>query len=366
MIDGLTRAGTETQLLALIGNLDRERVRPYLCLLDGTDELSRLLEPDDCHVLRLGVRSLARPASLVQAAHLARFLRREGIDVLQLYFLDTTYVGSVVGRLVGVPYVVRTRNNVNHWMTPLHSRLGRLLNRLVDVTVANCEAARQAVLAHEAPDPASVIVLENGVDLARFDRATAGVTVREPGGPRRIGLVGNLRPVKGIDVLVRAAARVVEEFPDVVFEVAGEGESRPQFEALIAEAGLSEHFFLPGSIADVPGFLARLDVAVLSSRAEGMSNAILEFMAAARPIVATAVGGNVELLQHEKTGLLVPAEDPAALAEALARLLCDRAFAVSLAREAQLSARSRFSREAMVRRFEAFFLGLVRRSAHAS
>jgi glycosyltransferase involved in cell wall biosynthesis len=362
MIDGLTRAGTETQLLALIHNLDRRRVRPYLCLLDGTDDQSRSLEPKDCPVFRLGLRGLARPRTFIQAARLAEFLRAERIEILQLYFLDTTYFGTVVGRLAGVPYVVRTRNNVNHWMTPLHRHLGRIWNHLVDVTVANCEPARQAVLSDEAPDPASVVVLENGVDLARFEGIAAG----SGRGTRRVGLVGNLRPVKGIDALVRAAAHIVEEFPDAVFEVAGEGESRPELEALIAELGLGDRFRLPGSTADVPAFLAGLEVAVLSSRAEGMSNAILEYMAAGRPVVATAVGGNVHLLEQDRTGLLVPPEYPNALAEAILRLLRDPELAASMACAAQARVREHYSREAMVRRFEDFFLALARRSAHAS
>ena len=94
--------------------------------------------------------------------------RQKQIDVLQLYFPDSTYFGVLAGRLAGVKAIVRTRNNINHWMTPAHRRLGRLLNRFVTVTVCNSQAARDAVLADERPDPASVIVIENGVDLERF------------------------------------------------------------------------------------------------------------------------------------------------------------------------------------------------------
>src|SRR5436309_10204585 len=114
LIDELATAGTETQLLALVRRLDRRRVRPHLCLLRGDGAASRALEPDDCRVLRLGVRSLRSPAALAGAWRLARFLRRERIDVLQVYFPDSTYFGVPVGRLAGVPAVVRTRNNVGH------------------------------------------------------------------------------------------------------------------------------------------------------------------------------------------------------------------------------------------------------------
>src|SRR5262249_47535848 len=246
LIDELTAAGTESQLVALIRHLDRSRVEPFLCLLRGAAESSRRLEPPGCPVLRLGVRSLRDPATLARALRLARFLRREKIDVLQVYFLDSTYLGVAAARLAGVPYVVRTRNNVNHWMTPLHRRLGRLLNHLVTATVANSEASRQAVLADERPAPGSVVVLENGVDLERFAGVLPLDAVPRRDGPRQVGVVANLRPVKGLDVFVRAAAQVAARRPDVAFSIAGEGPLRLELERLAAGLGLAGRFHLPG------------------------------------------------------------------------------------------------------------------------
>ena len=168
MIDSLKPAGTETQLLALIQHLDRSQVQPALCLLDGEDETSRALEPKDCPVLRLGVRGLSRPQTLAKAWQLARFLRHHRIDILQVYFLDSTYLGVVVGRLARVPWIIRTRNNIGYWTTPGHQRLGRLCNWLADGLVANCQACAQAVTDDECLSPKRIIVLENGVDLSRF------------------------------------------------------------------------------------------------------------------------------------------------------------------------------------------------------
>jgi glycosyltransferase involved in cell wall biosynthesis len=352
MIDRLALAGTESQLLALIRRLDRRRVRPLLCLLDGEDAASRSLEPEDCPVLRLGVRSLLRPGAAAAGLQLARFLRRERVDVLQVYFPDSTYLGVPAGRLASVPFIVRTRNNVGHWLTPAHRLLGRLCNRLTTRTVANCEAARQALLRDEGPAPESVVVLENGVDLERF----LAIPPLDPAAPaRRVGAVANLRPVKGLDVLVRAAAAVSAAHADAVFRVAGEGESRADLERQVAEAGLAARFALPGAVQDIPAFLAGTDVAVLSSRAEGMSNALLEYMAAGRAVVATAVGAAGQLIEDGVHGLLVPPDDPAALAEAIAALLRDPSRAARLGTAARRRARECYSREAMVRRFERFY-----------
>src|SRR5207245_10000659 len=139
LIDSLQPAGTETQLLALIRHLNRSRVRPFLCLLDGEDELSRSLEPKDCPVLRLGVKGVSRPQSLAKACRLARFLNRQRIDVLQVYFPDSTYFGVPIAWLARVPRIVCTRNNIGYWTTPFHRRLGRLCHRLSAGLVANCQ-----------------------------------------------------------------------------------------------------------------------------------------------------------------------------------------------------------------------------------
>jgi glycosyltransferase involved in cell wall biosynthesis len=354
LIDELAKAGTETQLLALIRHLDRARVQPYLVLLRGDSPASRALEPEECPVLRLGVGSLRHPRTILRAARFMHFLWRERLDVVQTYFPDSSYFGVPAAWLAGVRHRVRTRNNIGHWLTPTHRLLGRALNLFTTATIANCNAARESLLLDERPQRNSIHVLENGVDLDRF------LALPPPGRPAKlVGAVANLRPVKGLDVLVEAMALLGNRFPGVAARIAGEGEHRTALESRINEWGLSQRFQLPGAVQDVPGFLADLDVAVLASRAEGMSNAVLEYMAAARPIVATAVGATPELIEDGVSGLLVPPGDAEALAAAIARLLADRDFACRLGLAARARAESRYSRAAMVRRFEDFYTRLV-------
>jgi glycosyltransferase involved in cell wall biosynthesis len=349
MIDELQTGGTETQLVALIRHLDRDHVEPYLCLLRGEDEHSRALEPADCPVLRLGVRSFRRLSALAAAWRLVRFLRRERIDVFQVYFPDSTYFGVPAAWLAGVPRILRTRNNLGYWMTPWHRRLGRVCDALSDGLIANSDACRDAVIADEGLAAGRVAVLENGVDLSRFAENPARV------GTGRVGVTANLRPVKGLDVFVRAAAAVSAAHPGATFHVAGEGPLRPELLRLASDLGLGERVTLWGSVADVPGFLAGLDVAVLPSLTEGMSNALLEYMAAGRAIVATGVGGNVRLIEDGVNGLLVPPGDAIRLAAAVGRLLSDPALATRLGAAARRRVEECYSRPAMVRRFEAFY-----------
>jgi L-malate glycosyltransferase len=275
-----------------------------------------------------------------------------------MYMPDSTYFGAPAARWAGVPHIVRTRNNLHHWMRPVDRWLGRLYNRLVHYTVTNCEPARQAVLRDERPALASVRVLENGVDLDRFleIEAPAG---RACGSARRVGIVANLRPVKGLDVFLEAARQVAAVIPEATFHIAGEGEGRAALERQAKELGLTSRVEFCGRVSDIPGFLATLNVAVLSSRCEGMSNAILEYMAAGLPVVATAVGAAPQIIEHGIHGWLVPPGDGAALAKGIIVALLDSEAAAARAMAARRRVWQRYSRQAMVQRFERFFGELV-------
>jgi glycosyltransferase involved in cell wall biosynthesis len=363
LIDRLGIGGTEIQLLALIRHLDRTRVKPHLILLDGQDATSAALRPADCPVLALGVTALCSPRGVRQLGHLARYLKQQRIEVVQTYFLDSTYFGVLAAELAGARAVIRVRNNTNYWMTPGHRLLGRLINPLVSLTVCNCEAGREAVLRDERPDASAVVVVENGVDLDRFDHIPPVDPTQ--GRPRRVGMVANLRPVKGIDILIRAAALVVQEDPGVEFVVVGEGPQRRELERLVGELGLTGRFHLPGIWDDIPAFLATLDIAVLTSRAEGMPNAVLEYMAAGRPVVASAVGAIPHLIDPERSGVVVPPGDPESLATGLKRLLSAPGNMPLFGETGRHLVRERYDRPSVSRRFSEIWERTARGYAHA-
>lgn len=350
MIDELSRAGTETQLLALIRGLDRRRVRPSLVLLNGDSAESRALEPADCPTLRLHLRRLVGTRTVTAGRQLLRFWRDQQVDILQAYFLDSAYLGIPLARFARIGQVIRVRNNLGYWLTAKHKLLNKIVGRLTDVTLTNSEAGKTALLAAEGGQADKIQVIGNGVDLDRFTRLTPPFSNTKQ---IRIGTVANLRPVKNIDGLIRAFQNVAQHEPRLHLEIAGEGPERPELQQLIAQAGLEARVRLLGSVTNVPEFLGRLDLAVLPSHSEGMSNALLEFMAAARPIVATDVGANRQLLADN--GWLVPAGTDADLAEALALAVADPELAVRFGQQARQRAEEQYSRQAMIGRFEEFY-----------
>src|SRR5262245_37622419 len=358
MIDRLSRAGTESQLLALIRELDRTQVQPSLVLLDGEDDLSRALEPADCPVIRLGVRKVFSLRAALAARRLRAFWREHRPDVLQVYFLDAAYFGAPLAKMCGLRKVLRVRNNLGYWLTRRHRVMGRVVRPFVDATLTNTEAGKQSLIERDGLQSERVVVLENGVDTARFKRFLLPDTSKQT---VRVGCVANLRPVKNIDGLMHAAKVALEKFPQLVFEVAGDGEEREELERLHAELGLGDRFVLHGSVSDVPGFLRRMDVAILPSHSEGMSNALLEYMAAGRAVIETDVGANSRLLDAGKCGLSPPPGDRDAIVNALGELLANPMRAAGFGAAARRRVEADFSRDAMRKRFEAFYRDLAKR-----
>ena len=358
MIDRLSRAGTETQLLALLRTLNQEKVQPSLVLLDGEDDLSRALEPTNCPVIRLGLRKLMSLSAAKAARRLQAFWREHRPEILQTYFLDASYFGAPLAKASGIRKVIRVRNNLGYWLNSKHRLLGRLIHPFVDITLTNTAAGKQALIERDALRSSRVEVLENGVDHERFKRFMLPDTSRSR---VRVGCVANLRTVKNIDGLMRAAKTALERFPRLVFEVAGEGEQREELERLHNKLGLGDRFVFRGSVTDVAEFLRKVDIAVLPSHSEGMSNSLLEYMSAGRAVIATSVGANPELIRHGKDGLIVPPGDESSLVEAIGQLLANPVRAAGYGASARKRVEAEYSRAAMCRRFEEFYRGMVGR-----
>lgn len=276
-------------------------------------------------------------------------------DIVQAYFLDASYFAIPIARSLHVPKIVRVRNNLGYWLTRKHRLMNRLVHGWVDVSLTNSEIGRESLIAKDGLAPDRVVAIENGVDLERF----AKFDPPRFAGTIKIGCVANLRAVKNVDGLMQAARWVLDRTMNVVFEVAGDGEQRPDLERLHCELNLGDRFVLRGSVADVPGFLRGCDVAVLPSHSEGMSNALLEYMAAGRAIVATDVGANAKLVRHRREGWIAADSMPQSLANAIEELLIDPQFAKTIALAARNRAEHDYSRETMVRRFEAFYADLA-------
>jgi glycosyltransferase involved in cell wall biosynthesis len=212
--------------------------------------------------------------------------------------------------------------------------------------------------------PSLVETIYNGIDVADWNAAS---TAKLPGASV-VATVGNIRRVKGHDVFIRAAASLVAQFPHVSFHIAGDVLEPDYFEelqTLIRNLNLSGRFHFAGGVANLREYLSTADIFVLPSRSEGFSNAIVEAMGASLPVVATDVGGNAEAVTDGVSGFIVPSEDPAALAAAIARLLSDPSKAQEMGAAGKKLASEKFTTDAMMRQITLAYASLLTRGTAA-
>jgi L-malate glycosyltransferase len=270
--------------------------------------------------------SMMQPNTAVQIARMAALIRAEGIRIVHATDFNTNLLGLAAARLAGAKAIV-SRVDVGHLRAGFgrwHRQAEKLDARLADLVVANAEAVRKVCIRDEGVKPENCLVVRNGIDLERFDAGAARglqAPLPVPEDAPVVAVIGNLWPVKGHRTLVEAVARLPAELQHVRFLCAGEGPEREALTGRISELGLTGRVLLLGHRLDVPAILTRARAACLCSSAEGLSNALMEAMAARLPVIATRVGGNPELVHDGENGFLVPHGDAGVLAAKLTALL---------------------------------------------
>ncbi len=317
LLQDLDLGGTQRHALELARRLDPERFETSIWTLMGEGGFLPKAREYGLRVRRLGTGRAVTPAGLFG---LWRALRAEKPDVLMALTVVPNIWGRVLGRLAGVPAVIANcRGGDDLWRQ--HERV---LRDLAHFHICNAHALRQALTARYALPPERVEVIPTGVDTQHFSPRPG------EGDPGPVILcLARLSPVKDHETLIAAFEKVSPAHPGALLRMVGDGELRDKLAARVDASPAGDRMELLPGVPDPREHFARAGIAVLSSANEGMPNALLEAMAMGLPCVGTDVGGVGELIRHGRTGLVVPAGDPAAMAGALDRLLSDEAFRLS-------------------------------------
>lgn len=346
--------GTEQQMIELARRLDRSRWSVHIACLHTTGAWFARAAEAAASVQEFPIASFKRPSTARQLRQFARWCRARRIAVVHTTEINSNIFGLAGAALAGVPARIANRRELNPGKKGHHIALQRAAYACAHVIVANSRAAARRLLAERVPSR-KVEVVPNGLDLSRV------IQQQSRARRRRVVSVANLRPEKGHDVLIDAAAAVLRAVPDATFEVIGSGPLLPALEHRAVSRGVQHAFTFAGHRDDVAERLAEADVFVLPSRSEAFPNAVLEAMAAGLPVVTSAVGGMLELVDEGRTGLLVPPGDASALADRIVRLMSDDGLAARLGRTARDEVRARYSFDRMVAAFERIYLDQLTR-----
>jgi glycosyltransferase involved in cell wall biosynthesis len=363
-ISSLRIGGAELRALGLAERLPRDRFEVDFLSFLGAGPLDQRGRLAGARVHYLGSKPLSEsglPARAVgrlgKLARYATVARGADYDIMNawLYPLD---VFAVLARpMTGTPIVVSGRFDLlpRDGFGPLSEWVDTIANRRVDAIVANSEAAASLHRGRHGVDPVKLHVIRNGVQMVEPLRAEERRVTRARLGAgdddMLIGAVGMLRDVKRHALLIDAFAELVPTRPGLRLAIVGEGPMREALERQVDRLGLGERVILPGAIADVRPLYDSFDIVASSSQSEGLPNALLEAAAAGRPIVTTAAGGSVEAVIDGVTGSVVPIDDRAALAGAIARLSSDVTLRERFGSAARAHVEATFGMERYVRQW---------------
>jgi glycosyltransferase involved in cell wall biosynthesis len=296
------------------------------------------------------------PASFVR---LVRLLQRERPDVVHTFLIVAGIYGRLAAFAAGVPLVLAAEQNVYERKPKRHALFERLLATRTYRVVACCEVVGRFYQQQVGVSGSKIAVLYNAVRFGRLPKPADAVSARMalglPPDALVLGTLGRLTEQKGQRVLLRAVAELARTIPNVTLFLAGAGSLRESLEAEAASLGIAERVRFLGLRRDRETLYAAMDIFVLPSRWEGLSLALVEAMGAGRAVVATAVGGNPEVVQDGRTGLLVPTDDYHALTDALTHVALDRDLRNALGDAAAADVRARFSIEQHVAQLAALY-----------
>ncbi len=353
IISGLWPGGVEKKITTLLPLLDKSRFEAQVICLKSAGELAPELIQKGIPVIEKPISSRWSPKGLWK---LSRYLKNQQIDIVHTHMYRANVSGTVAARLAGTPVIIGNIHTVDGWDDTGQVFTDRLVGKLRHCTLFVSESVKQNYIERVRLSESCQKVIYNGVDTQYFCPGKDDNTFRFDGN-LKVGCAARLMPIKALHILVEAAADPEFQKAGVHFYVAGDGPLKQDLLECAQNIGASDYFHLLGLTNEMLNFYRALDLFAISSLKEGFSNALIEAMACGLPVVATAVGGNPEAVQHDINGLLVPPSDSGAFIEALRQFVNDPTIGRRMGQESVKIARS-FSLDEMIRRTEELYIDL--------
>lgn len=359
------RAGTEGQVVKLINGLRRNH-DIELIVLRHSPWLDQARNTLPCKVTVFPIGGITKPQFFVGLFQLLRHLRRTKPDVAHTFFPISNIVGVICARLAGVHAVISSRRDYGHWITPSYLTATKFANRFLSGIVTNSDQVKEFTIRVEGVSPEKIKVIYNGVNVEDLRRSTPAIELKRklgiPDHNKVISLVANFRPIKRHDTLLKAIHLLRDKHPDVSLLFVGvDNEAEPALQTihkLVEQLDLKQNVFYAQATGNIADFLSIMDIGVNCSESEGLSNAIIEYMAAGVPCVVSDGGGNKDLISENVNGLTFPVGDHVTLSKKLARLLDDETSRRKFVEASLSMVLTEMSLAAMTLRFEQYYESL--------
>ncbi len=355
--------GAEKNLLQVVSSLDRSKFEPMIyCLKAGFayDEFRK----KGVEAIDLNLNRIYGFNGLIKAVKFIRFLRKNKVKIVVTYFESSDFWGALSARLAAVPIVLSNRRDLGFNLKKSHILAYRFINRYFDRIIAVCNAVKDEIVKREKVNPDKIVTIYNGVDTYVPEETNLQELKRSLGldeNKQTVTMVANFDPIKGHKDLLTAAAKVLDRYNSAQFLLVGTGRNgyEQQIKSFAAQLGINKNVVFAGFRPNIAQILMLSDISVLSSSSEGFSNAVIESMAAGKPVIAANVGGNKEAIDDGKTGFLFPPKDTTAFADLILLCLRDRELAQKVGQTAKLEVERLFTAKVMIEELENLFEALL-------
>ncbi len=359
----LDGGGSQRQLVEVARRLDPTLFSPHVGCFYATGLRREELRQAGVPVVEFPVRSFKSPSTFRVAARFGDYLRRHHIALVHSFDVPMNLFAVPAARWHRAPLVLSSQRASRSLTPGFYHRWLRLTDRMVDAIVVNSEAVRKELEEQDRVPPARIRLCYNSLDTEHFHARRQPRTAALGDASLVIGSTAMFRPEKGLATLVEAFAAVSSLLPGMKLLLVGDGPLRQDLEALAGRLGILSQCHFPGAHSDVSEWLRQMDIFVLPSLSEALSNSLLEAMACGCAVVASRTGGNPELVRTTpsgQTGLLFDPGQPASLAAQLRSLIGGDTLRASLSTAAQAFVQSTFAPAQTIRNFQDLYLELLR------
>jgi len=357
LIDAFTKgSGTENQLEIIINNLDSDRFAPYLVILRNVndEEISDI----KCPVISLGVGSLISLKTVFSLWNFVRFLKKNYINIMQIFFQDSNIFGVIAGRLAGIRKIIISRRDMGWWYGSKYLKYANFINKFSSHCLVNAEAVKEVVVQHETFNRDQVSVIYNGIPEKEIQ---SGIISRKdfniPDDSNLIGIVANLKPIKQIDLFLEMASLLKNDKNH--FIIIGQGILEQELRNQAAQLGLMSNLHFYHTTDHTNEVIRLFDVGVLTSQSEGLSNVLIEYAINKVPAVAFDVGGNGEIIIDGKSGFLIKPYDVENLKDKVESILEGKSNTINFDLETQKLINEKFSVKQLMHQTEQYYNGIL-------
>lgn len=355
--------GTENQLIKMINGLNKKKFQVELICFDNHPWFEANARDLDCDSRVIAINRFKKVYTYVNFLRLVNHLRKEKPDVLHTFFPAGNTLGVFAGKLAGVKNIVSSRRDYGEWMLGPYLFTTKVANRFVKRIVANSYMVKELTERKELVAGGKVDVIYNGINTDLFANMKPDTALKNrlriPERNKVVGIVANFRPMKHHYTFLKAAAEILKIRKDVDFILVGTGQLREDTEKIARTLDISESVHFAGPQKNVRPYLSIMDAGVNCSEGEGLSNAVMEYMAAGVPAVVSNAGGNPDLITHDVNGYVFELDDHQELASFILKLLDDGETRDRFAKKALEKIQREMSLKAILSEYESFYQRLV-------